>query len=82
MFDWPDASQTSPISTSLMVISLLALTVIVCGPVAASFSSLSDHLPSAPAFADCFWPAMLTVTASLGSAQPQTGTAPSRWRTM
>jgi len=45
-------------------------------------SSLSIHLPSASAVADLDWPAKATVTVSPASAQPQTATGFSRWRTM
>ena len=72
MFDWPEQSQTSPTSTSSKVIVFLPLTVSVCGPPAGSGSSVTDHLPSSSALAVLVWPAIVTVTSSPGSAQPQT----------
>ena len=72
MFDWPEQTQTSPTSTSSKVTVFFPLTVIVCGPPAGSGSSVTDHLPSSPAFAVFDWSAMLTVTSSPGSALPQT----------
>jgi len=52
MFDCPEASQTSPTSKSLTVSVFAPRAVRVSGSlVALSGSSLTDHLPSAPAFA-------------------------------
>ena len=83
MFDWPEASQTSPTSTSLTVSVFLPLTVSVCGaPAGASLSSRTSHLPSSPALVDCERPAIVTVTSSPGSAQPQIGMTASDWATM
>ena len=79
MFDCPDPSQTSPTSTSLIVIGVLpALPVIVivngAPAFAASFASFTIHLPSASAVANFVWPAIFTVTFSPASAVPHTGT--------
>ena len=60
----------------------LPLTVSVCGPPAGIGSSVTGHLPSSPALAVLVWPAIVTVTSSPGSAQPQTRSFCSRCRTM
>ena len=82
MFDWPEQIQTSPASTSLKVRVFLPLTVIVYGPPVGSGSSITSHFPFGPALAVLPWSLMVTVTSSPGSAQPQTRSFCSRWRTM
>src|SRR4051812_41095087 len=84
MFDWPEASQTSPMRTSFIVMALLVpFTVRACGSdEASSFSSRSVHLPEASALTVFDWPERVIVTGSLGSAQPQTAVAESACRTM
>ncbi len=83
MFDCPEQSQTSPMSTSSRTTWLLPLMVSLNGPPAGSAGSLAIHLPSAPGVAvtaglspNC------TLTGSPGSAQPHTGMAMSRCSTM
>ena len=66
MFDWPEQIQTSPASTSLKVRVFLPLTVSVYGPPVGSGSSVTCHLPSAPAVAVLHWSLMVTVTSSPG----------------
>src|SRR5947207_12780562 len=75
MLDWPLQIQTSPTSTSRSVIEFRPATVTSCGPPALSGSSLTDHVPSAPALALFFCPATETVTSSPGSTVPHTGQA-------
>ena len=89
MFDCPEASHTSPISTSWNCEWRMAdggwpgATVITCGcALAAIGSSFTDHLPLASAVAVRDWSAKETVTCSRGSAQPQTATGTPLWRTM
>ncbi len=83
MFDWPDASHTSPTRTSLTVSVVPPFTVSVCGsPAASSGSSFNVHWPSASAFVAFDFPAMETVTSSPGAAQPHTATAASLCKTM
>ena len=82
MFDWPEQNHTSPTTTSLNSTLFFPLTVNFA-PVALAFKGVSatDHLPSF-AVVSAFCPANSTVTFSPSSAQPQTGTFWSRWRTM
>jgi hypothetical protein len=47
MFDWPEQSQTSPTSRSLMVTVLSPVSVMVKGPPAVSGSRCTDHVPPA-----------------------------------
>ena len=82
MFDCPEHSHTSPVSTSWIVIVLLPFTVIVVLSPDFSGSSFTRHSPFSSAFADFVWPAMETVTSSPGEAHPQTGAAVSAWRIM
>src|SRR5258706_484175 len=50
MFDCPDASHTSPMSTSFTVIVFLPFTVSVCDSLdGLSLSSFTIHVPAAPA---------------------------------
>jgi hypothetical protein len=81
MFDCPDASHTSPTSTSLTVSVFLPDTVSVSASPAGRGSSFTDQLParSAVVFFVCL--PSVTLTSSPASAQPQTGTAASRWST-
>ena len=80
MFDWPEASHTSPISTSC-TLTLPAFST--CGSAFAGMgSSFTIHLPPASAFAVFFCPANSTTTSSPDAALPQTGTALSRCSTM
>ena len=72
MFDCPMPSHTSPTSTSENVVpqttSWRPTDEYAIG------SSVTRHLPSAPAFAVFVCPANLTTTFSPGSAMPHTGT--------
>src|SRR5687767_4095356 len=79
MLDWPLQTQTSPTSTSLITRSPILSS---CGPPAGRGSSFSDHLPSAPALADFFCPAISTASSAPGAAVPQTGQARSRCSTI
>src|SRR5262249_33260666 len=72
MFDWPEQIQTSPTSTSSSLSSFLPLIFSVCGPPTAIGSSVTCHLPSAPAVTFCVCLSMDTLTTSPGSAVPQT----------
>ncbi len=83
MLDCPEASQTSPTSTSVILIVFLPCTVISSGPTGAfaRFKS-SRHFPSALAVASTVWPFNATLTFSPAAAQPQTGTLAVFCRTM
>ena len=74
MLDWPEQTHTSPIRMSLTAISPVEpLTVNDCGVLEAGcFSRLTDHLPSASAFAEAESLPRETATTSPGDAQPQT----------
>ena len=73
MFDWPDAIQTSPVSTSVILISFLPFTTSSSGvPLAAGVAILTSHLPSAPALVAALASPSVTVTSSSGAAVPQT----------
>src|SRR5687768_5115619 len=82
MFDWPEAIQTSPTSTSARRISFFPFTISSCGPPAAGVASFTCHLPSAPALAVALASPSETVTSSPASAQPQTAASAFCWRTM
>ena len=84
MFDWPEATHTSPDHTSSRVIVFdVPAIVIVNGPPAGRAGRSTLHLPSAPAVARAGGPpARATVTPSPGAAQPHTRAGTSRWRTM
>ena len=61
----------------------MATVKVINGNMAAAIGASSTrHLPSAPAVVLSACPANVTVTASPGSAQPQTGAATSRCNTM
>ena len=73
MFDCPEQTQTSPMSTSVKVTVFLPRTVSVCGPpYSRTGSSCTCQEPSAAATTDFDWPAKATVTSSPGSALPHT----------
>src|SRR5262245_23114442 len=73
MFDWPDASHTSPTSTSRKSRrSAPAWTLSVNGPPAGFGDRVTFHAPSGETVARPLLPASRTVTASLGFAHPQT----------
>ena len=79
MFDCPEQIQTSPTSTSLNVTVFFPFTVTVTG-VALPGNGVSStrHFPLSSAWACVFSEPTVTVTASPGSAVPQTGSfAPS-----
>ena len=83
MFDWPEQSHTSPTNTSLTVTEfVLPFARSWSGPPACKASNRTDHFPSAAAVAVLVWPPSATVTASPGSAHPQTGSVMSRCKTM
>ena len=83
MLDWPEATQTSPTTTSETVSLFLPATVISNGPGAESFRfRASIHLPAASALAVAEMPLSDTVTSSPGSALPQIGTFAAFSRTM
>ena len=76
MFDWPPAIQTSPTRMSLeddLVLAGDGQRERAAG--LERREAAPRHLPSAPAVVEAVWPAISTVTASPGSAVPQTGTA-------
>ena len=75
MFDWPDASHTSPTRTSFTVIALFPLIFSSNGPPAASGSSFTSHLPSCPAVTVLVCPLIATAIFSPASALPKTGAA-------
>src|SRR5947208_7506899 len=83
MFDWPEHTHTSPTSTSLTASSFFPFTVSCAGwLLAVSGGSLAVHLPEPSAVALAVCPPRVTVTSSLASALPQTGTGMPCWRTM
>jgi hypothetical protein len=74
MLDWPEQIQTSPTRTSLYVSVFFPAIVMVSGVVPAfSGSSVTSHLPSAPAVALPVSPPTVTVTFSPAPAVPHTG---------
>ena len=84
MFDWPEASQTSPTSRFLRVTiapSPSVMSISAGCAFALSGASSTIHLPSSPASVDFFCPAKSTVTLVPGLLQPQTGRFMSRWST-
>src|SRR5262249_3118298 len=84
MFDCPEHSQTSPISTSLAVVdwpSELA-TVNVRGSLDAAIGlSVVRQFPLASAITTRLWSPKVSVIFAAGFVQPQTGTATSRCST-
>src|SRR5271155_2555452 len=73
MFDWPEATQTCPTSTSEMTMEFLPATVIWNGPGPELLRfNASFHFPlaSAVVLADCA--SSVTVTSSPEAAHPQT----------
>ncbi len=83
MFDWPEATQTSPMSTSWKVSVFFPATVKVWGAVFCGTGGRSTRqAPSAPAMAEPLAPPSVTVTFSAGSAHPQTGIFVSSCSTM
>ena len=80
MLDWPEACQTSPTSTFLMVMTFFPLTVSSTDPPGLSGSSLTAHFPSLSATVDLRLPPISTLIFSPGSALPQIGTAICAWR--
>ena len=78
MFDCPEHTQTSPTRMLERVIVLAAVTVILNGPPADIFGSLTDHLPSAAAVAETEDLPSRTLTFSPAAAQPHTGIGWSR----
>jgi hypothetical protein len=81
MLDWPLAIHTSPTRTFLSVIVFLPTTRSSSGPPAFNFLRRTIHCPFF-AVVEAFWPRNSTVTFSPSSAQPHTGTAPARCRTI
>ena len=83
MLDWPEATQTSPITTSESVSLFFPATVISNGPGAESSRfRASIHLPAASALAVAAMPLSDTVTSSPGSPLPQIETFAAFSRTM
>src|SRR5262252_586221 len=86
MLDWPDATQTSPDSTSVKVSVLAPVPALetrsVNGPPAGSAGSATDQRPCASAFAVVLPAARVAVTASPGAAAPPIFTGRSRWTTI
>ena len=83
MFDWPEPIHTSPMRMSLSSILFLPLTVILWAlPSAFMAGSTTFQSPWASALAVAVASLSLTVTSSLGSAQPQIGNGRSRCNTM
>src|SRR4051794_11911707 len=82
MFDWPDATHTSPTATFFTVRLFLPVTVMSPAGPAVRPSSFTFHLPSAAAVAFTSRAPSFTVTASCGAAQPQTFAGVSGMRTM
>src|SRR5206468_1488735 len=76
MFDWPEASHTSPSNTFSTFISLLPLKLIVKGPPALSVVTYVSHLPltSAVMFVVLLFQLVVINTFSLGLAQPHNAT--------
>ncbi len=81
MFDWPEASQTSPTSTSRAIARARPSATSSYGPPAGSASRVARNRPDASAVAFAVLPASVTVTASPGSLVPHTGSGRSRWST-
>ena len=83
MLDCPDPIQTSPMRTSVMVISLFPLTESLWD-LLSSFGagSSASQVPAGEALAVAFLPLNETVMASLASAVPQTRSGASRWTTI
>ena len=82
MFDWPDASQTSPTTTSRMVTVFFPVTTSSAGSAeAGTAASVTRQRPLASVVVLTCWPLKETVTCSPASARPQTGRALSRCST-
>ena len=82
MLDWPEATHTSPTSTSASSMVFSPFTTTVWDPPAAIGFSASRQRPSESATADAAFRPIETVTSSPGEAQPQNGRAAPRCRTM
>ena len=82
MFDWPEASQTSPTITSRMVTVFFPVTTSSAGSAeAGTAASVTRQRPLASVVVLTCWPLKETVTCSPASARPQTGRALSRCST-
>src|SRR5258706_16134056 len=82
MLDWPDATQTSPTSTSLSVTVLVAFTTRENGPPASPGDKYRLQRPRSSVVAVLLSPRNVTATLSPGVALPQTCTGIPRCRTM
>jgi hypothetical protein len=82
MLDCPEHTQTSPISTSLMVMALLPRTWSVNGPPAGILGRIASHSPASSALTVRWLLPKKTVTASPGAALPQSLMGALRWSTM
>src|SRR5262245_14124431 len=82
MFDWPEASHTSPVTTSLKVIAFLPRTTTSNGSRRSSGGRSARKRPLGSAVASTVCPAAVTVIFSPGSAMPHTGTLRPSWSTM
>ena len=84
MFDCPEASQTSPTSTScsLTVVFPSEIVIVRGSKLASMGSSLSIHEPSSPTVVRTFCPANLTLTFLPGIPLPQMAAGSPCWRTM
>src|SRR4028118_1671173 len=82
MFDWPEASHTSPTRILVRVTVFLPLITRSAGTrLAGSAGRSTRHLPAASAVVAAVLPEKETETFSPASAVPQTGIGLSRWRT-
>ena len=74
MFDWPEQTQTSPVTISReTIVSLPAVMTRSPSGCDAMESRMTFHRPLPPAVVFLICPASLTVTRAPGVAQPQTG---------
>src|SRR6185295_17963198 len=71
MFDWPEHTQTSPTRTFLNDRALLPVMFKVKGPPDLSGPIIVCQCPPSSVTTDALFPAISTVTRSLGFAQPQ-----------
>src|SRR5262249_3064949 len=72
MFDWPEATQTSPIMTSRKRSAFFPMTLRVQGPLAGLAGSETLQRPRWLATPDAVWPPNSILTVSPGSALPHT----------
>ena len=84
MFDWPEASQTSPTSTSSMTMALRSPRTVNIAGVALAWrrSSSTCQRPVSPARMRLDCAPIVTLTSSPGAAQPHSGTLAARCSTM